>query len=83
MKRRSLGWHRLFLGAIALSIESIVCSCISVAAQELPTLAKNMSYGQARAGLQDAGWQAAYNYYSPGRIAALNSIEKYIKLRRS
>lgn len=79
MKRRSLGWHRLLLGAIALSIELIVCSCISVSAQELPTLAKNMSYAQARAGLQDAGWQAAYNnYYSPGRIAALNSIEKYI-----
>ncbi|MEG4804993.1 hypothetical protein QUB63_30445 [Microcoleus sp. ARI1-B5] len=78
MKLKSISWHCLFLSAIALSLELTVCSRLSVSAQELPTLAKNMSYVAARARLQDAGWQAAYNYYSPGRIAALNAIEKYI-----
>lgn len=78
MKRKSIGWYRVLLSAIAISLEFTICSRIFVSAQELPTLAKNMSYAAARARLQDAGWQAAYNYYSPGRIAALNAIEKYI-----
>jgi hypothetical protein len=78
MKRKSIGWYRLLLSAIAISLEFTVCSRISVSAQELPTLAKNMSYATARASLQAGGWQAAYSYYSPARVATLNAIEKYI-----
>lgn len=77
MKRRYLNWHHILLGAIALSLELSVGNPISVVAQELPTLTQNMSYATARARLQNAGWQAAYSYYSPARIATLNAIEKY------